>query len=319
MKDEMIITPKMVEELANYYRDNPTEAHLMPAFSYGLVVADRIHGRHKDHGINLPWSKTHGNIKLRPGELSIWAGVNGHGKSLLLSQLMLEAMIQGQRVVIASMEMPVISTMVRLTKQAAGNGMPTQEFIESFHDWLYQKLWLYDQLGTIKPHIMLAVLRYCAQSTHEGMPRPHHIVIDSLMKCGMGVDEYNKQKAFIDELSSFAMDTGIHIHLVAHSRKRDNEKAIMDKFDIKGAGEITDMADNVFTVWRNKVKENEAKKPTPKHDIMQKPDALLVCDKQRHGEWEGRIGLWFHKPSGQFVANEDCRPIQHDYSKQEVA
>ena len=28
--------------------------------------------------------------------------------------------------------------------------------------------------------------------------------------------------------------------------------------------------------------------------------------KQRHGEWEGTFGLWFHKPSTQFVSGPDC-------------
>ena len=43
---------------------------------------DEVVSRAK-HGVQLwgdmlPWSKTHGNVRLRPGELSIWAGMNGH-------------------------------------------------------------------------------------------------------------------------------------------------------------------------------------------------------------------------------------------------
>ncbi|OGO94414.1 MAG: hypothetical protein A3F10_02720 [Coxiella sp. RIFCSPHIGHO2_12_FULL_42_15] len=55
--------------------------------------------------------------------------------------------------------------------------------------------------------------------------------------------------------------------------------------DIKGTGSITDLADNVFTVWRNKNKEPS------------EPDAILQCDKQRNGEWEGKISLWFDSVS----------------------
>src|SRR6202023_534225 len=32
-------------------------------------------------GYDLPWNKTRGKIYLRPDELSIWTGINGHGKS----------------------------------------------------------------------------------------------------------------------------------------------------------------------------------------------------------------------------------------------
>ena len=31
------------------------------------------------------------------------------------------------------------------------------------------------------------------------------------------------------------------------------------------------------------------------------PDAQLICDKQRNGEWEGRFSLWYERDSQQFV------------------
>ncbi|MEX5606384.1 bifunctional DNA primase/helicase, partial [Pseudomonas syringae] len=68
--------------------------------------------------------------------------------------------------------------------------------------------------GTVKAKMMLAVIRYCAEKL-----KVNHFVIDSLMKCGIGEDDYNGQKAFLDSLTSIARDTGIHLHLVAHSRK----------------------------------------------------------------------------------------------------
>jgi twinkle protein len=47
------------------------------------------------------------------------------------------------------------------------------------------------------------------------------------------------------------------VHLVMHSRKKEDEFAPPGKFDAKGTGTITDLADNVMTVWRNKKKEAE--------------------------------------------------------------
>jgi len=311
--NDMIITDEMVQEMLAHYREHPADTKIVNASHYQKVVEDEFYGEFSQIGTNLPWSKTHGNIKLRPSEVSVWAGVNGHGKSMLLSQVMLEAMLQGQKVLIASMEMPIPKTLKRMTKQAAGCETPTKEFIEDFHNWLNRKLWLYDKLGTVKTPTLIAVMKYVAEGYHKGSPKPDHIVIDSLMKCGINADDYNRQKAFMDQLTSYAMDTGIHIHLVAHSRKRENEKGVMDKFDVKGAGEITDMVDNVFTIWRNKNKEVEKKKPRPDQDTMNEPDALLICDKQRHGEYEGRVSLWFHPPSNQFVGTSDYRPIQNNY------
>lgn len=131
------------------------------------------------------------------------------------------------------------------------------------------------------------------------------------MKCGIGVDDYNRQKAFIDQLCAFAKDTGVHVHLVAHSRKGESEKNELDKLDVKGASEITDQVDNVFLVWRNKRKEDALAKTPGDTEVAKLPDALLTCVKQRHGEWEGRITLWFHRDSFQFCGDSRCFPIDH--------
>jgi twinkle protein len=45
-------------------------------------------------------------------------------------------------------------------------------------------------------------------------------------------------------------------------------------------------------------------------ELLAQGDAIIQCDKHRHGEWEGRIKLWFHAPSLQYVANESGRPFE---------
>ncbi len=78
----------------------------------------------------------------------------------------------------------------------------------------------------------------------------------------------------------------MHIHLVCHSRKAGNETEAPRKMDIRGSGSITDQVDNVFCVWRNKDERR-----------LQGEDALLIVDKQRNGEWEGRLSLAYHAES----------------------
>lgn len=307
------MTYARIEELdvdlwADYKRE---KKKVVPAFVYSNLVKNFFYGEHADKGLLLPWSKTHEHIKLRPGEVSIWAGVNGHGKSMLLNQVMLQAMANDERVCIASFEMRPEKTLGRMSRQAACAARPSPEFIEAFHDWMEGRLWIYDHQGTAKSRQVLAVLKYCSYGLLDrGNNAPiAHMVIDSLMKCGIGVDDYNRQKDFLDELCAHARDSGMHIHLVAHSRKTESERKIMDKFDVKGTGEITDQVDNVFSIWRNKRKEDESHKANNRDpEVMKEPDALLICSKQRNGEWEGKVGLYFHKPSLQYTASEG-RPI----------
>jgi len=284
-----------------YLKTPPEAAKVKPASSYQQTIIDSFYGDNPDPGCFLPWHKTHNHIKLRKGELSIWAGVNGHGKSMLLNQVCLSLMAQSERVCIASLEMKPMATLRRMVRQFVGVDEPTPEYIRHFSDWTIDRLWLYDQIGSIKTDRMIAVVRYCIQELNIT-----HFVIDSLMKCGIGQDDYNKQKYFVDELSTLAKDTDAHIHLVNHSRKGERESNVMSKFDIKGAGEITDMADNVFIVWKNKFKEAALNANDIDPKTEKKPDAMLICDKQRNGEWEGKVSLWYNRPSFQLLPYKSC-------------
>ena len=292
------------------YEKSSEAANLIPAYAFSDVVADYFAGRLGHGGLSLPWSKTHGKIALRPGEVSIWAGINGSGKSLLLNQISMQAMMHNEPVCIASMEMKPHVTMARMNRQAAG-AIPSDSFIRQFHDWTDGKLWLYDQNGVVESKRILAVMRYCDRGLKRAgqSVKIKHFVIDSLMKCGIGVDDYNRQKAFVDELCAHARETGVHVHLVAHERKGETSRKLGDKFSVKGASEIVDQVDNVFIVWRNKDKEENAQEQFPDPDLQQQPDCIVRCDKQRNGEWEGKIALWYHKPSMQYVAQYGAGPI----------
>lgn len=285
----------------------PSEkAKVRPVSDWEREVLDHFCLPQEQRGAYLPWSKTHGDVRLRPGELSIWAGVNGHGKSMVLSQVVLSLIQQGETACIASLEMKPVSTLARMARQAIGTEEPAPRAIRQFHEFLSGSLWLYDQQGTVQMQRMLAVVRYAREEL--GI---QHFVIDSLMKCGIGSDDYNAQKQFVDCLSTYVRDSGLHIHLVAHSRKKETEHTMMDKFDIKGASELTDMADNVFTLWRNKPKEAKAERGELDEQTKGAPDAVLMCDKQRHGEWEGKIALWFNKRTMQYTGKQTTQPIDY--------
>ena len=161
---------------------------------------------------------------------------------------------------------------------------------------------LYDQQGTVTASQVCAVARYCAKAL-----KVTHFFIDSLMKCVSGEDDYNGQKEFVDDLTSIGRDTGMHIHLVHHIRKPSSEANLPSKYDYKGSGSITDQVDNVISVWRNKDKEKKRQEGKPVPDG--EPDAKLICDKQRNGEWEGVIGLWFDRNSQQFLAENGDEPL----------
>lgn len=240
----------------------------------------------------------------------MWAGANNSGKSMLLSHVVLGLLRQRERTCIASFEMKPVRQLERMARQSAMNATPAEYAIDALCDWLTGKLWFYDQQGTVKPAMLYAVCRYAADRL-----KCTHMVVDSLMKCIRGEDDYNAQKDFVDELTAIARDTNLHIHLVHHVRKPDDESKVPSRYDAKGSGSISDQVDNVFMVWRNKPKERLQERQDRGETLSAKdaeslkaPDVLLACEKQRNGDWEGRISLWFNAAALQYCADPLRRP-----------
>jgi twinkle protein len=302
-------------DFAQYERETDAKQKVKPARQWVQELIERINNPRPQKRAVMPWRKTHALVQFRPGEVTVWGGANGNGKSLVSGQVALSLCAQGERVAVASFEMKPYKTLERMGRQWSnynpedpafrGSREAQEQLLEvygQFRDWTDDKLWLYDQQGTVTASQVCAVARYCAKEL-----KVSHFFIDSLMKCVAGEDDYNGQKQFVDDLTSIARDNGIHIHLVHHIKKPANEDYKPNKYDYKGSGAITDQVDNVISVWRNKAKERAREAGKQVNDG--EPDALLICDKQRNGEWEGLIGLWFDRNSQQFVGAHGDEPL----------
>lgn len=304
-------------------------AELRPASSYLDEVFAYYADAETRSGEALPWPKTENTVRLRSGETTIWAGINGHGKSMVAGHMVAASLATGARWCVASMEFKPYRLLARLFRQIAAVNQPTEADRDALARYCDGCLWIFDVQGTARAERILEVFEYAFR--RYGVT---HFLIDSLAKCGFGEDAYNEQKAFVDKLSDFARDNGAQVHLVCHSRKRQDESEVPDKFDIKGTGALTDMVDNVFIVWRNKPKEQKAqgvsaraaraglergtragisppRVDTSDERLKDGPDAILNCCKQREGEWEGYIKLWFDRRTLQYLESADAKPVRY--------
>ena len=279
-------------DFTEYMRDTDVQHKVKPASCW----EDDLNDEFLDQGEGfthprLPWPRLHSKVALRPGEVSLWFGYNGHGKSLLLGQAVLSLCAQGQRVCVASFEMRPRKTLARMARQYADAAQPSPRMVAGFVQWAETRLWLYDQTSTVEAERVYAVIRYCVERLAI-----NHFVVDNLTKMVAADDDYAGQKTIVDKLTMLAQSLNIHIHLVHHARKDRDETRPPRKMDALGASAITNLVDNVFVVWRNKAK-HEAAEPDPLQ-----PDAMLICDKQRHGTgWEGMQSLSYLNRSMQYV------------------
>jgi len=312
--DRNIIKSSQID-IEKYLKASDLSAHVKSANSWLDEIYQNYVDPEKTDDAVMPWVKTHSDVKFRLGEVTVYAGSNGGGKSLVTGQIALGLVKQNLKVCIASYEMKPVTTIVRMLRQFAGENIniplthDKEGYIRGvlgrFTNFIDENLYLYDQQGSTTPQKTIAMARYCAVELNI-----KHIFIDSLMKCVVAEDSLNEQKSFVDELCALARDHHVHIHLVHHIRKLQSEEIQPSKTDLKGSGSIADQVDNVFLVWRNKKKEN-ARRNNEDYDEKQ-PDMFLMCQKQRNGEAEEFYGMYFEHNSQQFVDTLGGQPIDFD-------
>ena len=269
-------------DFSAYLKDTDAKTKVKPASEFVQDAKDRLRTRAKTKRTFLPWPKCNESFEFRRGEVSVWAGQNGHGKTDVTTQIALSLIGQNERVCVASFEMKPVTTIGRMVRMFAMTNPFSEEFqgeqglaaldylYDEFGEWTTGRMWLYDQTGTARPDTVLGMVKYCAQEL--GIT---HVFIDSLMKCVKAEDDYNGQKDFVDQLCAMAKDCDIHVHLVHHLKKPPKEADMPDKHDTKGSGSITDQVDNLFMVWRNKPKEDDLKVKGSMSSKQVEPDSYL--------------------------------------------
>lgn len=236
------------------------------------------------------------------GELSVWTGRRGEGKSTLLGQILLDAINQGHRTCVYSGELPSKQFKRFIRQQAAGYLHVTKQedpwtgktfFLvnddvkEPIDCWFDGSLFLTD-LKDRAAHDEDTILRL-----FEGANRRYGcdtFLVDNIMTAQLrGETEqgyYRAQSAFAGRLADFCKRLGVHVHLVAHPRKTEGKRPL-EADDVGGSGDITNRADNVFKVER--VPEERSQELGY--------STLLTILKNREFGARGKVKLDFNEPS----------------------
>lgn len=242
------------------------------------------------------------------GELSVWTGKRGEGKSTILSQMLLEAIDQGYPVCAYSGELPAWKFKYWTSLQAAGpNYIQTKKDAQSgreipglttftqqmIDDWWRGRYLLYD-IGANTYHDTASILRIF-QYAHRRYGAKVFLV-DNLMTARFKAsdrDFYRAQSEFVAQLAAFAHNNQVHVHLVAHPRKTDR---IDDSDAVAGIGDVTNLADNVFTMEKDDSEDSAQ-------------DSILTILKNRFWGERGRsIGLCFDRRSKRFYKSGTGSP-----------
>ena len=278
-------------------------------------------------GFFLPWAKAVDKFKFGWGETTVVAGVNGHGKSEMVGQLVIDAGAQDVKACVASLEFKPDKWIARIVRQMTCAMIPEIKKIDQAMHWLQDKLWAFDVeghgAGTAKVDRLLEVFEYARQRYGCRL-----FVIDNFSKLGIGEDDLNEQKRAISLITEFSVEHDVHIIVVMHMRKNESDDVRSGKMGVKGSSSLTDLVDNLWVVWRNRKKEASLRsismmkrgEMTPdelskvdkeKKDLLERGDTYFICEKYRMGEEEPRLKLFFDSESHQFVEEDGSPPRRY--------
>ena len=292
-------------DFAEYLSKTEHSREIFEKSAFREDLDDYIDNAHLRKGSYLPWNKSADKVGIRHGEVSLWAGINGHGKSLMVGQAVLGLLEQREKVMVCSFEMSPEHCLTSMLRQASCSSAMSKPDREAFFNWKKDHLYMFKKRGKVSHDVLLGACKYAVD--HYGVK---HIVIDNLTLVMEEDDDYNGQKRFILRLTELANDLNVHFHLVVHCRKGNDEYTPPNKFDIKGTGSLIDLAQYIFIIHRNMKKKDDLENGLPyDHTIA---DATFQVVKQRGGDgWLGTIPLWFDADSKQFMSTS--RGFPHRY------
>lgn len=197
------------------------------------------------------------------GELSVWTGKRGIGKSTILSQLLLGAIDQGHKVCAYSGELDRAQFREWAYLQAAGpdniayrddpltgKSLPTvnPQVDKLISEWLQGRFWIFDLERNTRhdPEAILSQFAYAKMRYRADV-----FLVDNIMSVDFDYRrdaDFNRvQSQFTQALAAFAKRQHVHVHLVVHPRKSSSGNAEdVTADDVHGSGDITNRADNVF-------------------------------------------------------------------------
>lgn len=316
---------KTVRELRDTHGLSGVEEILMDVVempAYGLLnladvkAPDPAQMEHVLSGIPILDRKVGG---FYMGEVSIWTGRRGEGKSTLLGQLLLNAIDQDNRVCAYSGELRDWKFKYWTSLQAAGpsniverkdprTGRPVpavpEDVQRQIDAWLDRRFLLYD-IGASAFHDADNILRLFAYA--KKFYGCNVFLVDNIMTARFrqtrDKDYYRAQSNFVEALCAFARSERVHIHVVAHPRKgQSGSRKHLESDDVGGIGDITNLADNVFSLERAVRQGGRGENPV--EDVT----SLAILKNRMWGDTTPKdqaIGLQFEKRCKRFY-RKDC-------------
>lgn len=300
----------------SFNRDTPPEPkHIVPRENkpIWLSVKDIIHKpRNKDEiiktGITVFDKKFRG---LKKKNVTIISGQTGSAKSTLMSQIVLNAIQEGNNVSVFSGELADKDFADWMIQQAAGKAYvePSQyqdyynvpfKYQEKIADWLQDKFWLYNNDYGFDYNAIEEEAEKAITNNKLDM-----LCLDNLMALDisdLSKDKYDAQSKFTWRLHELAQRTNTHIIVVCHPRK---PTGLLSMYDISGTSDIVNAVDNIVFVYRNNQNFQNAYKQFFSLDWVGRGTNIWHCAKARFGSTDDSYNELFYEIETKRLKNDE--------------
>ena len=222
----------------------------------------------------------HTGFYFRPGEVTIWGGYAGAGKSTMLNFMQASLIERTDKIFIASFEIKAEANLRKLATIHLGE-MLDEKRAREYARLIGERLVFADVVGTMEQDALLEMMWFAYR--RYGCS---HFIIDSLMRIEKLEEDYPAQGAFTNRLQAFSKETGGHVHLVAHLGKPTGNADRPSMYAVKGSSLIVNGADNVALVCRNPEKEKLRKAgKLSKDQNATMHDTEVIIEKHRETGW----------------------------------
>ncbi|OQR85631.1 twinkle protein [Achlya hypogyna] len=187
---------------------------------------------------------------FRNGEVTVLTGPTGCGKTTLLSQLSIDWCAQGVSTLWGSFEIKNTRLVHKMLTQMAGEPLACNLALFDKTADAFEQLPMYFLrfFGSTDVDEVLDAMEYAVYA-HD----VQHILLDNIQFMmsgqGRGYDKFERQDAALDKFRKFATAKNVHITLVVHPRKEQDDTDL-SLSSVFGTAKATQEADNVLILQR---------------------------------------------------------------------